>query len=264
MAIMDFLTGLASGKQEKELRQFITRVKGLDDDEVGAIVAYATAARGMWDHILSQEKGRSLSLRDPFEVVREVGDINFRLHRIIKTLQQNGKYVESSGIMIWLHTVRAAENPDIRFLCKEMWGELMRGFPHVMDYYSELSSICDFPVYLEGYNEFPIGMEPRNAEHAYKSLLGDKGVRDTYQSPSPQQPQQITRPAPPQPRKCPHCGEKNNGPTATSCCSCFKNLVQHASSAARAASTEKIDCWRCGKTIKEADPDCPHCGYPQY
>lgn len=162
MGIFDFLSGLASGRQEKELHQFITRVKGLDDIEVGSLMAYATAFRNMLDIGLEHDLGRKISILDPFTLAAACPDLIFRLHRMIKIFQKQGKYVESSGAMIWLHTLRAAENPDLRLACREMWEELQRGFPYVTGFQQELDRTCDFPVFLVKYDQFPEGMEPRN------------------------------------------------------------------------------------------------------
>jgi len=70
-----------------------------------------------------------INLDDPFLAVQENNNIAIILSRDIYDIQKIEGSIAVSGMTIWLHTVRAALAPEIRYLAKELWLELSRGMP---------------------------------------------------------------------------------------------------------------------------------------
>ena len=61
--------------------------------------------------------------------------------------------------MVWLHTIRAANTPELRFKGRILWKELARGFPCVDDAADNLFALTGITLNVEGYAAVPDGLE---------------------------------------------------------------------------------------------------------
>jgi hypothetical protein len=116
-----------------------------------------TVARN-WAAELGFKKGSSLL--SPLEFVNANPHCLLAIGGIIRACQEERNFALAAGYMVWLHTLRAVTNSDLRSLAQEMWEELQRGFPHVNESYAAIMAIpgVDLPlsVWSEDYMNVPI------------------------------------------------------------------------------------------------------------
>ncbi|MGY4751421.1 hypothetical protein ACVNHC_16320 [Pannonibacter sp. Q-1] len=155
--VFGWLKGAAERKfadmQRAELQHFIDMLAGVDDDQLGLIVAVATNFR--------HSVGGTVDLLDPINTV----DVNIPLQfvRHYQNLQKKGLQVLAPGVAVWLHTTRAVHSPSNRELVRQMWGILKRGFPHVEEAAIGFSSMTGESLDYSGYDQIPTGFEPRGS-----------------------------------------------------------------------------------------------------
>ena len=144
--------------QKKEIARFIDNIKAMDGSEVGSILATATHIR---NQLIDQY---DWDLQDPILLCFTKPNIAIEINQLIKAFQENDDTVSAAGMMVWLFTVRAAMSPDIRGLGRELWGQLERGFDHVEEARIQILSLGGKIIDIDGYEKFPIGMEPTPKE----------------------------------------------------------------------------------------------------
>ena len=92
---------------------------------------------------------RGIEVSHPLDYITKKPAVITRLEEFLKDLQQKNDQVRMAAIMVWLHTMRAAQaevkkpNPEFMGIVKSMWGELSRGFTDI-----------------SGDNDYPEGFEP--------------------------------------------------------------------------------------------------------
>jgi hypothetical protein len=108
-----------------EIERFVASLSGADAEEVADIILTATLLRL---HLMEtgQLDGDTLSI-DTLRPTIEHDTQALHLNYAIKDFQKNGEYAYAVGAMVWWHTVRALQNPEIRGLGRSMWKELLRG-----------------------------------------------------------------------------------------------------------------------------------------
>jgi hypothetical protein len=84
----------------------------------------------------------------------------FTLSRKIKELQAEGNAHAAAGLMVWLHTARAATDSQLRYLAKDMWAELERGFPFVDEAAEDIEMLVGKRPNVVGAAFFPLGLNP--------------------------------------------------------------------------------------------------------
>jgi hypothetical protein len=84
----------------------------------------------------------------------------FKLSQLVLQLQKQKLYSYAGAVMVWLHTVRSAQHPQVRYLVKEMWRELERGFPFVSLAAEEIERIEHRTLIIDRATEFPAGLNP--------------------------------------------------------------------------------------------------------
>jgi hypothetical protein len=67
---------------------------------------------------------------------------------------------QPGALAIWLHTSRAALFPQVRYLAKEMWRELERGFPLLSDVLLHIEGNFGLHLDVRGAQRFPVGLDP--------------------------------------------------------------------------------------------------------
>jgi hypothetical protein len=137
---------------EKDIDRFLASLRGADLDQLGMIVAVATHWRNAF-------KRDGIGLLDPYEAERKNPALLMILNRFLKDVQKDNPTF-AVGIMVWLHTVRAATIPEIRYKGRMMWGELAKGFPRVEEAGADLSALTGVPLQLEAPALIPAGLEP--------------------------------------------------------------------------------------------------------
>ena len=104
----------------------------LEGSAVGMIVTVAAH----WQNALRRD---GINVLDPMLVNPAVA---WQLNRTIAKFQKEGAPHMAVGLMVWLHTIRAATTPEIRLMARQMWGELSRGFPYVLEAKIELQDLA--------------------------------------------------------------------------------------------------------------------------
>jgi hypothetical protein len=142
--------------QEKELKEFLCKMSIADSSKLGLPVLTATVYR----HIVKRHFG--LDFLYPAHAVAIDPMICWKLAKQIKSLQSKKEFASATPIMIWLHTLRVVQvgSLHLRPLGRELWAQLSRGFPFVLDKANEphLPSNLDD---LEGFNCIPDGLGPQ-------------------------------------------------------------------------------------------------------
>lgn len=153
------IIALGSKSARNEIRQFVEHLAGMDDAEVGQLVAVSTMVR----HALSG------SLIPPylFEAGRLAPDkisaaVQFDLGQQAKTLQSSDRLIEAAGISVWRLSLAALGYPGLRNDGRAMWREMRRGFQTAFDWMEEIEAqhLVDG---LGGWDDFdliPYGLEP--------------------------------------------------------------------------------------------------------
>jgi hypothetical protein len=141
--------------QRRELESFVSNLRAIDGGEIGMVLAIATDKR----HRLSEILG--WNLLEPILV--QISDITaaMTVNKLIREAQKAGDPVSASGLMVWLHTLRAANTLELRQLGRDMWGQLERGFPHCEDGQAGMLAVAGQYLNIDGYDQFPSGLSPK-------------------------------------------------------------------------------------------------------
>lgn len=163
----------------EDVARFLSILKGSDDREIAMVVAMATIMR-----IKLRALGR---LKDSiFDIggnLAEQASAQFFLSQILKECQNNRQFSESSGLMVWLHTLRSFTYPEIRSLGREMWQELLRGFPLVTQTLNTIENELGGKFPSEAYDEYkfiPLGLEPKKVVNKENSSSTDASEKKLY------------------------------------------------------------------------------------
>jgi hypothetical protein len=136
-----------------QLAAWLKMLQTLDGSELGLPVAFAAHFRNKYSLTgRNFNKPAEIAHFDPDFVVRMIDEV----HR----LQASGLQYMAPGIMIWVHSFRAAHDLELRPLGRQMWGELARGFPFVEQAAIEVAPLTGFELDIAGYREFPEGLSP--------------------------------------------------------------------------------------------------------
>lgn len=142
----------AVGKQKKDLSEFLSRLKVMDSSEIGMVVVLAT-------HLRHQLEAEGYMLLDPINYTASNLESIQKLSRITAQMQKEDRF-ETSGMMVWVHTLRAGAALELRGLGREMWEELERGFPHVKENAIYVAELTGVTPNIEGSGSIPIGLTP--------------------------------------------------------------------------------------------------------
>ncbi len=72
-------------------------------------------------------------------------------------LQAAGLAVMAVGWIVWVHTFRAIQHPELVPLAKSMWALIIRGAPYAFDQIETLVPVLGFELRLEQPNRVPEG-----------------------------------------------------------------------------------------------------------
>jgi hypothetical protein len=140
--------------QLRESHKFLENLKVVDCNEIGFTVALATHFRNEW-----REKGIDVS--DPIVAHSLNPSLVIDIIKEIRSLQRSGGEALASGLMVWVHSLRAANDLKLRETARNIWGELERGFPFVEQAQIEARHFIKTPLDITGYDQFPKGLTPK-------------------------------------------------------------------------------------------------------
>ncbi|EBX2183591.1 hypothetical protein E1A40_08750 [Salmonella enterica subsp. enterica serovar Aba] len=143
----------AGKKQAQEICDFISRLKAMDSEEIGLVVATATNAR----HVLEQE-GHDLMNPTVYLALRP--EFTFSLSQTAIKFQKDGNYILAAALMVWIHTFRSGDRLELRQYGRDMWRELERGFPFVEDAALGYLQVTGIHLDYSDAEAFPSGLTP--------------------------------------------------------------------------------------------------------
>lgn len=130
------LTAIKFGRQD--LERFIDTLRGQSEAEVATVVAVAAVIR-----MRLREVGHL-----PDEVLQvtamqeyEQAMVQRRISRLVRRFQSDHEYIDAAGAMVWLHTLRSLSRPELRFLGRQMWQQLERGFARTPEALAQIVAV---------------------------------------------------------------------------------------------------------------------------
>ena len=154
-------------KRRQELELFVESLKGMDDSDVLMVLFAATMIR-----IDMKNQASNLDFLYPLDVLQRSPWYCAIVNKEIRRRQKLREMPQATGWMVWLHTFRVCEEPPLRLLGRQMWGELERGMKIVKvmknNPQPEFSMFTDDDglneTLLEDMCQFPEGLEPIKSE----------------------------------------------------------------------------------------------------
>lgn len=143
----------ASGRQQKEVSDYVARLRSMDGAEIGMVVAMATHFR----HLFAAQ---GHDVMDPMLSTTINPALPSFVAKLIRQAQQAQQLPQAGALMVWLHTLRGAVRLELRQSARDMWRELARGFPHVDDARYNLLEITGRLTDVDGADQFPKGFTP--------------------------------------------------------------------------------------------------------
>ena len=114
---------LLTGMMRRQMDTFVTRLQGMDGDEIGGVVLMAL-------DISSELKSTTgVDLFEPAICVKNNSALILQLSTRAQNMEREGQPMLAVGLTVWVHTLRAMTEGDIRGLGRQMWGNLSVGFP---------------------------------------------------------------------------------------------------------------------------------------
>jgi hypothetical protein len=145
------------GVQEREMRAWINNLAALDSSEVAGILVMAMHFR----NTLLGNGGPDLLF--PFVAIKNDPMIAIKLNKQLQELQNENLFSVASGAIVWLFTIRAAFEPELRDLGRQLWTQLERGFPSANDAvigFHELTGVTldviDIGCFPDGFTPVPL------------------------------------------------------------------------------------------------------------
>jgi len=139
----------------KQLETFVSRLQAMDGDEVVGPVLMAL-------DISNQYKAATGSdLFEPLLCFENDHSIIVQFSSRAEKMEREGQPMLAVGLSVWVHTLRAMTEPDLRSLGRQMWGELERGFPHLSQAQEDWLATTGANVDISNQGKFPAGLSPQ-------------------------------------------------------------------------------------------------------
>lgn len=145
----------ATVTQTREMTAWIDNLSQMNSAEVAALLGMATHQR-KWI-----EAERGVDLLDPIVTYAAEPSLLMFFHGVIQSCQKTNRPMEAAGVMVWLFTLRAAANLQLRGLGRRLWRELARGIPGVEDAAIGHFHLTGVLLEIDDAERIPIGLEPR-------------------------------------------------------------------------------------------------------
>lgn len=138
-------------KRKEEIAQFIQILTAMDGDELGIVVELATDVRNKHMEI-------GVNLLDPLDVILKEEGIASELSGEAALL--TGNTTSSVPLSVWVHTLTAVDEPQLRMLGRQMWKQLGRGFKYVDSAVIKHELITGKKLNVTGYDKYPRRLTP--------------------------------------------------------------------------------------------------------
>ena len=149
-----------------DLQRFIRSLQGADDKEIATMLVVANIVRlNLLQMGKIPEAALDLSIYRDKDTEMQCDMCTIGVNSIIKQFQSLNQPSDALGAMIWLHSVRALNVPELRILGKSMWAELSRGFPYLEDAVQQMRDVIGtrVPPNIDDEVSFvPNGLEPQD------------------------------------------------------------------------------------------------------
>jgi len=140
--------------QMKEGNAFLEMLKVADSNELGFVVALAADVR---NDLFEQ----GFDLQNPI-VAHELNPrLVINLLAEVKQMQKNNMQHLVPGHVIWICSLRAANDLKLRAIARKIWGELERGFPHAESGAEEATFMFGVSLDTTNFNKFPTSLTPK-------------------------------------------------------------------------------------------------------
>jgi hypothetical protein len=146
---------LFTGMMRRQMETFLTRLEGMDGDEVGGVVLMALDISSQF------KKTTSADLFEPAICVENNASLIVQLSARAEKMEREGQPMLAVGLAVWVHTLRAMTEGDLRGLGRQVWGELERGFPHVEQAKDDMLKTIGLDIDLSDFGKFPTGLTPQ-------------------------------------------------------------------------------------------------------
>lgn len=159
--LTDKMHGRALSVGAREVDRFVRGLRAMDAQDMGAMVAIATAIRVNFEtHGVIPE---GVFEDGHLPSVETLGVLQMKINKVSRQFKKLGLPSDSAGAMVWSYSLRCLNVPELRPLGREMWAEMKRGFPHVKDALEEGEGRKGEPFperVWQGWNMIPLGLEP--------------------------------------------------------------------------------------------------------
>lgn len=144
--------------------RFVAGLRGADHWEIGSMLVIANVLRlNLIDMGKIPEAALDFSIPRDDDTQMQCDLCSVTLASAVTQFQKMGQPSDACGVMIWLHSVRALNSPELRGLGRDLWGELLRGFPFVDEPLRDMKKLIGYrlPTNLDHQLMFvPRGLEP--------------------------------------------------------------------------------------------------------
>jgi hypothetical protein len=137
---------------ETDIDRFILGLRGASSSELGCIVALTSH----WRNALAATFGWNLDHPDLVSV-QDMGAA-MKVNRMIRDVQQREPFY-APGLMVWLHSIRASQTPEIRLRGREMWSVLAGGIPFAEQAAEDLQ-VMGVHLFIDGFERIPQNLTP--------------------------------------------------------------------------------------------------------
>ncbi|NOE35597.1 hypothetical protein GS627_17795 [Ruegeria sp. HKCCD7318] len=149
---------------KNDIERFTAGLEGADAEEISTMLVIENILRlRMLDSGVIPAAALDLSIPRDEDVMYQCDMCSLKLVNGVKKFQKIGQPSDAAGAMIWLHSVRALNVPEIRVCGRKMWGQLVRGFPYVDNTLGTMRAVMGTRLH-ENIDEelrfIPIGLEP--------------------------------------------------------------------------------------------------------
>lgn len=123
----------ARNAQKREAEQFHLMLRGANDE----VASLALASAIVWAEVLQQ---RNIDMYSVSEWALYEPLMPVELGKLIRKVQAT-EPEHAVGLMVWLHTLRGAMDPELRHGAREIWRELQRGAINAVDAACEIARV---------------------------------------------------------------------------------------------------------------------------
>jgi hypothetical protein len=106
----------------EDLERFVDSLRGMSDEEVGRVVAFAAIAR-----VALRKSGVLPDELLQITSAKKRANAQLAVAQVVRGYRAERRFAEATGVMVWLHTLRALSTPEVRNLGRDMWRQLQRG-----------------------------------------------------------------------------------------------------------------------------------------